>query len=69
MVREEAVAEGWFGAVPAGHAGRIGDVVVLCRERAVALATGWEPDKAGRLVAYHGSATAAEMTVPLLVAR
>ena len=67
--RDEAVAEGWFGPVAPAHAGRIGDVVVLCRNRAVAVATGWEPAKAGQLVAYHGSLTAAEMTVPLLIAR
>ncbi|GIF05740.1 alkaline phosphatase family protein [Actinoplanes siamensis] len=69
LTREEAIDQGWFGPVPAGHADRIGDVVVLCWGRAVAVASGWEPAKAGQLVAYHGSATAAEMTVPLLIAR
>lgn len=69
MTRDEAIGAGWFGPVPPAHAGRIGDVVVLCQGRAVAVASGWEPAKAGQLVAYHGSATAAEMTVPLLIAR
>ncbi|WP_229073748.1 alkaline phosphatase family protein [Actinoplanes sp. DH11] len=69
LTRDDAIAEGWFGPVPAEHAGRIGDVVVLCQGRAVAVASGWEPAKAGQLVAYHGSATAAEMTVPLLIVR
>ncbi|GLW27087.1 alkaline phosphatase family protein [Actinoplanes regularis] len=69
LVREEAIEAGWFGPVPDGHAGRIGDVVVICWGRSVAVASGWEPAKAGQLVAYHGSATAAEMTVPLLIAR
>jgi hypothetical protein len=69
LTREEAIDRGWYGPVPAEHLGRIGEVVVVCRERAVALAGGWEPAPAGRLVAYHGSVTAAEMTVPLLVAR
>ena len=69
LTREEAIGAGWFGAVPAGHLGRIGEVVVICRGRAVALATGWEPPAVGRLVAFHGAVTAAEMTVPLLVAR
>ncbi|MEU8243815.1 alkaline phosphatase family protein [Actinoplanes missouriensis] len=67
LTRDEAIGEGWFGPVPPAHAGRIGDVVVLCQGRAVAVASGWEPVKAGQLVAYHGSATAAEMTIPLLV--
>jgi hypothetical protein len=55
--------------VPPAHAGRIGDVVVICQGRSVALAGGWEPPTVGRLVGYHGSVTAAEMTVPLLIAR
>ncbi|MEV6300972.1 nucleotide pyrophosphatase/phosphodiesterase family protein [Actinoplanes sp. NPDC051861] len=69
MHRDEAIAGGWYGPVPPAHVDRIGDVVVICQGRAVAVASGWEPDKAGKLVAYHGSVTAAEMTVPLLVVR
>jgi hypothetical protein len=69
LTREEAIAGGWYGPVPAGHQGRIGDVVVICQDRAVALATGWEPPAVGNLVAYHGAATDAEMLVPLLLAR
>ncbi|GAA0567160.1 alkaline phosphatase family protein [Paractinoplanes ferrugineus] len=67
--RAEAVAEGWFGPVPAGHLDRIGEIVVVCRDHALALATGWEPEIVGRLVGYHGALTAVEMTVPLLIAR
>ncbi len=69
LTRDRVIDEGWFGPVPPAHAGRVGDVVVICLDRTVALATGWEPPAVGRLVAYHGSVTAAEMTVPLLVAR
>lgn len=69
LTREQAIAEGLFGAVPAEHAGRIGDVVVACRERVIALATGWEPPSVAGLVAYHGSLTAAEMQIPLLLIR
>ena len=69
LTRDEVIAEGWFGPVPAGHAGRIGDVVVVCLDRTVSLATGWEPPAVARLVAYHGSVTAAEMTVPLIIVR
>jgi type I phosphodiesterase/nucleotide pyrophosphatase len=69
LTREEAVDRGWYGSVPAEHLERIGEVVVVCQQRAVALATGWENVSTGQLVAYHGALTAAEMTVPLLVAR
>ncbi len=69
LSREEAIEGGWYGPVPPQHAGRIGDVVVICLGRAVALAGGWEPPAVGRLIGYHGSVTAAEMTVPLLIAR
>ncbi|GIF21176.1 hypothetical protein BJ973_005373 [Actinoplanes tereljensis] len=69
LTRDEAIAEGWYGPVPAGHRGRIGEIVVVCRERTVVLASGQEPPTAGRLIAYHGALTAAEMTIPLLIAR
>jgi hypothetical protein len=69
LPREEAVADGWFGPVSPTHLDRIGDVVVICQGRTVVLASGREPPAVGRLVAYHGSVTAAEMTIPLLIAR
>ncbi|MEV6369200.1 nucleotide pyrophosphatase/phosphodiesterase family protein [Micromonospora musae] len=67
--RDEAVAAGWFGPVPAEHLARIGDVVVICNDTYAVLATRSESPLASRLVAYHGSDTAAEMTIPLLVVR
>ena len=67
--REEVVAAGWFGPVAAAHLGRIGDVVVACTGRHAVLAGGSEPAVVSQLVAYHGSWTAAEMIVPLLVIR
>jgi hypothetical protein len=67
--REEAVAAGWFGPVPAPHLRRIGDVVVACTGRHAVLASGSEPATVAQLVAFHGSWTAAEMLVPLLVIR
>lgn len=69
LTREEAIDGGWYGPVPPAHAGRIGDLVVVCLGRRVALATGWEPPRVAKMVAFHGSVTAAEMTVPLLLAR
>lgn len=66
VTRDEAIDGGWYGPVPPSHADRIGDVVVICLDRTVVLATGWEPPSVAALIAFHGSATAAEMTVPLL---
>ncbi|QSB16285.1 alkaline phosphatase family protein [Natronosporangium hydrolyticum] len=66
--REEAIADGWFGpVVTSAHTPRIGDVVVVCRDRYAVFATDREPPELARLVAFHGSWTAAEMLVPLLV--
>jgi hypothetical protein len=69
LTREEAIAGGWYGPVPPEHESRIGDVVVICQGRTVIVASGWEPPAVGQLVAYHGSVTAAEMTIPLLIVR
>jgi hypothetical protein len=65
--REEAVALGLFGPVPAGHLERIGDVVVACR-RDYAVTAGHSRHEA-ELVAYHGAMTAAEMEIPLIIVR
>jgi hypothetical protein len=67
--REEAIETGWYGPVSADHARRIGDVVAICRDEWVVLATGLEPAPIARMVAFHGSYTAAEMEIPLLVVR
>ena len=66
LTRAEAIGSGLFGPVAPRHADRIGDVVVVCLGRTVALATAAEPPILGRMIAYHGSVTAAEMTIPLL---
>ncbi|WP_430496592.1 alkaline phosphatase family protein [Micromonospora trifolii] len=67
--RDEVVASGWFGPVPEEHLGRIGDVVVTCNDTYAVMASRTERPMASKLVAYHGSDTAAELTVPLLVVR
>lgn len=66
LTRDELISGGWLGPVRPSHAGRIGDVVVIGLDRTVLLASAHEPPAVSRLVAYHGSVTAAEMTVPLL---
>jgi hypothetical protein len=67
--RDEAVAAGWFGPVPEAHLRRIGDVVAVCNADYAVLASAHEPDTVAKLVAFHGSWTAAEMTIPLLLLR
>ena len=67
--RDLAVAEGWFGPLPEEHLQRIGDVVVMCTGDHVVLATATEPPSVATMVAFHGSATPAEMHIPLLIGR
>ncbi|HKS99024.1 MAG TPA: alkaline phosphatase family protein [Rugosimonospora sp.] len=67
--REEALATGWFGPVPPAHRERIGDVVVACQGTYAVLASAHEPPIVSALVGYHGSYTATEMDIPLIVVR
>lgn len=67
--REEAIATGWYGPVTGAHAERIGDVVVVCRDDWAVLASAWDSPTTANLVAMHGSLTAAEMEIPLLLLR
>ncbi len=69
MTREEAAAQGWFGPIPEDHLQRVGDVVVACTGDHVVLASQTDPPQYASFVGFHGSATAAEMYVPLLVGR
>jgi hypothetical protein len=66
--RDEAVASGIFGPVDGAVAARIGDVVALARGT-WAFTAGRRESGPGRLAAYHGSLTAAELTIPLLLGR
>jgi hypothetical protein len=66
--RDEAVDSGVFGPVRPELAERIGDVVALARGRWALTATRGEPFPS-MLAAYHGSLTATELAIPLLVAR
>jgi hypothetical protein len=69
LPRDEAIAEGWFGPVTDAHVPRIGDVVAACHADYAVLATRSESARVAELVAFHGSATAAEMCIPLLTVR
>jgi hypothetical protein len=66
--RDEAVASGVFGPVDDALAARIGDVVALARGNWALVTPEREPGPS-RLAAYHGSLTATELAIPLLVAR
>jgi hypothetical protein len=65
--RDEAVAAGWFGPVPLAHLARIGDVVAVCQDRYVLLASKHEDKRVGKLVAHHGAMTPEETAIPLFV--
>jgi len=67
VTRDEAVAAGWFGPVSQAHLARIGDVVAVCQDPYVVLATKHEDKRVGKLVAYHGAMTPAETAIPLIV--
>jgi type I phosphodiesterase/nucleotide pyrophosphatase len=67
--RDEAIAAGWFGPVVERRIrDRIGDVVVAARTDFAVVRTQVTP-KLSRLIGHHGSLTADEQLVPLLVHR
>jgi len=66
--RDEAIGSGVFGPVERSVAARIGDVVALARGSWALTASRREPGPS-RLVGYHGSLTATELAIPLLLAR
>jgi len=66
--RDEATASGVFGPVEGALAARIGNVVALARGSWALVTPEREPGPS-RLAAYHGSLTATELAIPLLVAR
>jgi Type I phosphodiesterase / nucleotide pyrophosphatase len=66
---EQAATEGWFGLPVAPHArDRIGDVVVAARGGTAVIRSRAEP-VISRMPGQHGSLTADEQLVPLLLAR
>ena len=66
--RDEAIAAGWFGETISDQVlPRIGDVVAAARGNAALVRRNVEPLESS-LVGHHGSMTAAEQRVPLLLA-
>ena len=64
----QAVAEGWFGPLAAHAVDRVGDVVVAMRGTAALIRSVAEPNLS-KLPGQHGSLSAEEQLVPLLVSR
>ncbi|MBO0843268.1 MAG: alkaline phosphatase family protein [Nocardioides sp.] len=66
LTRETAIARGWFGAVTPAVLPRLGDVIVASRGNHAIVSASRFPREAA-LVGLHGSLTADEMLIPLLV--
>lgn len=67
LLREDALARGWFGEVSPHVRPRLGDVMVACRDRFAIERLSVFPYET-RLIGLHGSLTSAEMLIPMLVA-
>lgn len=67
--RDEAIAAGWFGPQVAGYVhDRIGDLIVAARDDIAVVRSVVEP-RSSRHIGHHGSLTADEQLIPLLVFR
>ena len=66
VTRDQAIDEGWFGSVDSHIRPRLGDVMVASRGNAAVVSTKLRPEEAA-LIGMHGSLTADEMLIPLLV--
>ena len=64
--REEAVADGWFGAVDPGNLARIGDVVVAMRGRFAVVDSRRARPELLALRGLHGSLSDDEVAVPVV---
>lgn len=66
LARDEAIERGWFGGVAPQVRPRLGDVVVAARgETALISMTDFPYEN--MLVGFHGSLTAVEMEIPILI--
>lgn len=65
-LQDDAEAAGWFGPIRPDLRARIGDVIVAAAGRHAVLSRIHFPIET-KLVGFHGSLTAAEMLIPLLV--
>lgn len=65
--RDEAMAEGLYGRVDPRVEPMIGDVLVSAADRVTIVDSRTQSDKATRLPSVHGSQSAAEVDIPLLI--
>jgi predicted AlkP superfamily pyrophosphatase or phosphodiesterase len=66
LSRDEAIERGWFGTVAPQVRPRLGDVVVAARgDHAIVSTTDFPYEN--KLIGLHGSLTAVEMEIPILV--
>ena len=66
LTRDDVIARGWFGEVAPGVLPRLGDVVVACTGDTALMSSADFPYEM-TLVGLHGSLTADEMLIPILV--
>jgi hypothetical protein len=66
LTRDESVEAGWFGVVNPAVRPRLGDIVVACIGQLAVMSSERFPHEAA-LIGLHGSVTADEMLVPLIV--
>jgi hypothetical protein len=66
LIRDEAIARGWFGEVAAAVRPRFGDVVVASMGAHAVVSTSHFKHES-KLIGFHGSLTPDEMLIPLLV--
>jgi hypothetical protein len=66
LLREEAIAAGWFGEVATPVYDRLGNVMIACVGETAVQSKSRFPMET-RLIGLHGSLTAREMLVPLLL--
>jgi hypothetical protein len=66
VTRDSAIESGWFGAVDPAVRPRLGDVMVASIGDVAVMSSARFPYEA-TLIGLHGSTTAEEMLVPLLV--
>jgi predicted AlkP superfamily pyrophosphatase or phosphodiesterase len=66
LTRDEAIDRGWFGAVELLVRPRLGDVMVASLGDCAVMSTSQFPHEA-KLIGLHGSLSADEMLIPLLV--
>ncbi|MDN5657367.1 alkaline phosphatase family protein [Brevibacterium sandarakinum] len=67
LSRDDAIRRGYFGPVDPRFRQRIGDFMVICQDEFAIVDSDNESASAIALIGHHGSTTARELQIPLLV--